>query len=198
MSYRIFCPGLPRSEKLTQSGMTLLETIVAMAMLVTFTSVVVLVMQFSHRLLVGAESSAESGVKTPEVCIVSGEKIFTDGERCEPNKGILIDQQEIQMAMDSLVEVLSQPGINAESIALPLPGHKPEEDCVENPKDDWNLPMPQVSLPPGYLMCLWSTTQPEVSVLSTPGIYLLQALPAKKSFSGLPARRLFCRPRPYC
>ena len=111
MSYRIFCPGLSRSEQLAQSGMTLLETIVAMAMLVTFTSVVVIVMQFSHHFLVEASESSpdssyqglpqENGCEDPQ----SGETIFTDGERCEPNKGILIDQLEIQMAMDSLVEV---------------------------------------------------------------------------------------------
>lgn len=208
MSYKILRSGLPQSEKLTQSGMTFLEMIVAMAMLITFTSVVVVVMQISHRFLVESESNAEPGeIIRGEICrdLQSGETIFTDGERCEPNKGILIDHQEIQMAMDSLVEVLSQPGINVLRgplpIARPLPlnGSEPkDDDCSENPAIDWRLPMPEVFLPPGYRMCLWITTEIEDPTNSRPGIYLLQALPEQKSFAGLPVRRLFCRPRPYC
>ena len=31
-----------------------------------------------------------------------------------------------------------------------------------------------------------------------PGIYVLQALPDRLDASTLPARRLFCRPRPFC
>ena len=65
--------------------------------------------------------------------------------------------------------------------------------------------MPEVSLPPGYRLCLWKTTALESSLtdlddvdVAKPGIYLLQALPERLSSSSLPVRRLFCRPRPYC
>ena len=75
-----------------------------------------------------------------------------------------------------------------------------------NPVTQWGLPMPEVSLPPGYRLCLWKTTSVESSVTdllsnhagATPGIYLLQALPESLSSASLPTRRLFCRPRPFC
>ena len=50
--------------------------------------------------------------------------------------------------------------------------------------------MPEVSLPPGYRLCLWKTTAVESSIANLledragakPGIYLLQALPEQLSF----------------
>ena len=157
--------------------------------------------------------------------------------------GVLIDHQQLHIAMDSLVEVLSQPGISRDRLfgliahkRLPLdspqsdgvqctddvnekcyPGRKiafdpdsiePNKACVSNPVADWGLrpdPLPpkaEVSLPPGYRLCLWSTsekeTRPDANGTSEPGIYLLQALPEQITPSSLPTRRLFCRPRPFC
>ena len=174
-----------RPERPNQSGMTLLEMIVAMAMLVVFTGVVVLVMQFTLRFFADAES---------------------EGNALEVSNGVLIDHQEIQIAMDHLVEVLSQPGIDVDVFALNLndPGVNLQEDCVLNPVKEWELPMSEVSLPSGYRMCLWRTTEAETrsiqnSVLTVnPGLYLLQALPEQLNPTSLPARRLFCRPRPFC
>ena len=177
-------PRFWRSERSDQSGMTLLEMIVAMAMLVVFTGVVVLVMQFTLRFF----SDAESG----------------DRNEFEVSNGVLIDHQEIQIAMDHLVEVLSQPGMDVDVFALDLPGVNLQEDCVLNPVKEWALPMPEVSLPSGYRMCLWRTTEVETrsiqnSVLTVnPGLYLLQALPEQLNPTSMPARRLFCRPRPFC
>ena len=175
-----------RSVRPDQSGMTLLEMIVAMAMLVVFTGVVVLVMQFTLRFFADAESG--------------------DRNEFEVSNGVLIDHQEIQIAMDHLVEVLSQPGIDVDMFALNLndPGVNLQENCVLNPASEWELPMPEVSLPSGYRMCLWRTTEAETrsfqnSILSVnPGLYLLQALPEQLNPTSLPARRLFCRPRPFC
>ena len=56
MSCMALRPRFSRSERSDQSGMTLLEMIVAMAMLVVFTGVVVLVMQFTLRFFSDAES----------------------------------------------------------------------------------------------------------------------------------------------
>ena len=94
------CELLLRPERPSQSGMTLLEMIVAMAMLVVFTAVVVLVMQFTLRFFTDSESGEQN--------------------EFEVSNGVLIDHLEIQMAMDRLVEVLSQPGVAVENIALTL------------------------------------------------------------------------------
>ena len=111
------------------------------------------------------------------------------------------------MAMDGLVEVLSQPGFNVEEIALNLKNLEVvdlAQDCASNPVSSWGLPMPEVSLPSGYRMCLWKTSEEEKQsntnngLTVKPGIYLLQALPERLNPANLPARRLFCRPRPFC
>ena len=200
-----------------QWGMTLLESLVAMIMLVVFTGVVALVLQFTLRFF----SVAESGEQNED----------------EVSNGVLIDHQQIQMAMDDLVEVLSQPGITLErlkgqercsvddppsscaactddfdqscrpQIAFDLTTD-PQVACpAARPVSQWSLPMPEVSFPPGYRLCLWQTTEVESSISALqpseldavqPGIYLLQALPEQLSSTSLPTRRLFCRPRPFC
>ena len=206
----------PRFASAGQLGMTMLETLMAMSMLVVFTGVVALVMQFTLRFF----SAAESG----------------DRDEFEVSNGVLIDHQQIQIAMDDLVEVLSQPGISLER----LKGQErcsvddPPSSCAActddfdescrpqiafdsgseaqlacpaaRPVTQWRLPMPEVSLPSSYRLCLWKTTAVESSVVNLledrpgakPGIYLLQALPESLSSVSLPTRRLFCRPRPFC
>lgn len=198
------------------SGMTALETFFAIGMLVVFTGVVVMVMQFTFSFF----KESESG----------------DKNEFEVFNGVLIDHQELHIAMDSLVELLSQPGISRDRLfaqercptdnppanCLPCPdnGNKkcyrgkqiafdpdlaqPNEACVSSPVANWGLNklMPEVSLPPGYRLCLWMTTEketnPDQKGKSEPGIYLLQALPQQITPSSLPTRRLFCRPRPFC
>ena len=176
-----------RSEKLEGLGMSLLEFIVTMTMLVVFTSVVALVMQFTLRFFTEAEAG--------------------ELNEFEVSNGVLIDHQQIQMVMDDLVEVLSQPGISVEDIAFAPESVSPAVACPPaRPVTQWGLPMSEVSLPPGYRLCLWRTTALESSMAALiddvdgakPGIYLLQALPEQLSSNSLPTRRLFCRPRPFC
>ena len=216
MNRRRLKSQLCRRASAGQLGMTLLESLVAIIMLVVFTSVVALVMQFTLRFF----SAAESG----------------DRNEFEVSNGVLIDHQQIQMAMDDLVEVLSQPGISLErlkglercsaddppsscaactddfdescrpQIAFDS-GSDPQLACpAARPVTQWGLPMPEVSLPPGYRLCLWKTTVVESPIANLledgagaqPGVYLLQALPESLSSVSLPTRRLFCRPRPFC
>ena len=216
MNRRKFKSQLCRRASAGQLGMTLLESLVAIIMLVVFTSVVALVMQFTLRFF----SAAESG----------------DRNEFEVSNGVLIDHQQIQMAMDDLVEVLSQPGISLErlkglercsaddppsscaactddfdescrpQIAFDS-GSDPQLACpAARPVTQWGLPMSEVSLPPGYRLCLWKTTAVESPIANLledragaqPGVYLLQALPESLSSASLPTRRLFCRPRPFC
>ena len=178
-----------RPEMYEQFGMTLLETLLAMTMLVVFTGVVAVVMQFTLRFFTTAESGEQN--------------------EFEVSNGVFIDHQQIQLAMDGVVEVLSQPGISLDGIAFDYRAVDPNVACPSAlPVTQWGLPMKEVSLPPGYRLCLWTTTAPPESSLSdllnkgddeaTPGIYLLQALPERLSSTSLPTRRLFCRPRPFC
>ena len=171
MNRRKFKSQLCRRASAGQLGMTLLESLVAIIMLVVFTSVVALVMQFTLRFF----SAAESG----------------DRNEFEVSNGVLIDHQQIQMAMDDLVEVLSQPGITLERLkgeercSVDDPpsscaactndfdescrpqiafdsGSDPQLACpAARPVTQWGLPMPEVSLPPGYRLCLWKTTAVE-------------------------------------
>ena len=190
--------------KRQSSGMTLLEMLVAVAMLVVFTGVVAMVMQFTTRFFSLAELTAEKN-------------------EFNVSNGVLIDHQQLYIAMDAIVEVLAQPGIslarlegkercssgagsfncvpcpdNARQICHPQIAFNPQVDpgvaCKPRPVAQWNLSwlMSEVMLPPGYRLCLWTTTE------SAAGIYYLQALPEQLSDSSLPTRRLFCRPRSSC
>ena len=128
-----------------QLGMTLLEMLLAMMMLVVFTGVVASVMQFTLRFFTAAESGEQN--------------------EFEVSNGVLIDHQQIQMVMDGLVEVLSQPGISVEDIAFAPESVNPAVACPPaRPVTQWGLPMREVSLPPGYRLCLWTTTAMESSM----------------------------------
>ena len=191
-------PGLLASRaslcSLEQRGMSLLEVLVAILMLVVFTGVVAMVMEFTFRFI----GEAESGERN----------------QFDVSNGVLIDHQEIQLAMDQIVEVLSQPGLTKQRLLGNEPGKpqiafdpsadSPQTACpAVDPISAWALPMGSISLPPGYRLCVWQTTVKEPSLEelddgAKPGVYLLQALPEQLSSSNLPTRRLFCRPRPFC
>ena len=173
-------------QKLNQSehecsGMTVLALLLAIAMLVVFTGVVVMVMQFTLRFFSAAESGAQNSLGT--------------------SNGVLIDHGQLHIAMDTLVEVLSQPGVSLQGISYSQ-SDQPNVACKDNPVSQWGLDKlvdeNEVAdlLPPGYRLCLFKTT--ELETVSSPGIYRLQALPEQLSASSLPTRRLFCRPRPLC
>ena len=158
------------------AGMTLLEVLVAMSMLVVFTAVVVMVTEFTNQFFVDAEGGFKGG---------------------------LVEQVEIQIDMDRLVGVLSQSGGVSYSHARQISNtysSTPSSTCV-GPGGDiaevWNLPIPSTSLTSaGYSLCLWSTLPAETR--SSPGIYVLQALPETVSATRFPVRRIFCRPRYLC
>ena len=177
-------------------GMTLLEMLLAVLMLVVFTGVVAMVMEFTFRFLGAAE--------------------LGDSNDLEVSNGVLIDHQEIHLAMDQLVAILVQPGITKSRLDGDEPGFSqmafpldaaPQSACIAaDPASQWGEPIPSIALPPGYRLCLWKTSVPESSIEdlieedegAQPGIYMLQALPEELSASKLPTRRLFCRPRMFC
>ena len=176
--------------------MTLLEMLLAVLMLVVFTGVVAMVMEFTFRFLGEVESGENNDM--------------------EVSNGVLIDHQEIHLAMDQLVEVLGQPGIiksrlDGDESGFPQMAFSldvaPQAACIAgDPASLWGAPIPSIVLPPGYRLCLWKTSVAESSMEdliadaegAKPGIYLLQALPEELGASTLPTRRLFCRPRLFC
>lgn len=178
------------------SGMSLLEMVVAMMMLVLFTGVVVAVLELTARFVADQEAGADGA------------------------NGVLIDHQEIQAGLDQLAEVLGQPGISKERLDGRLTeqgwpqiafssSENPDRVCApagSNPLAWWRLPGPSLSFPAGYRICVWRTGLVESSAQALSsmqpgakaGIYVLQALPERSGAASLPTRRLFCRPRPYC
>lgn len=162
----------------SQSGMTLLELLIALMMLVTFTGVVVMVMEFTLRFLRDTKNAVGNGA--------------------------LIDHIEAQLSMDQLVEVLSQPGISKEDIEE-ISTDCTDNPAVEWKGKFSNARLfPEIYPPLGYQFCLRATSvvEDEWEILlanGKPGIYILQALPdGPLGPSRLPVRRLFCRPRPFC
>ena len=175
--------------------MTVLELLVAVIMLLVFTGVVVMVSGTLFRFL------------SP---IVSG-----TGTGSLRSNGLLIDQMELRGIMRSLVSILEQPGISREQLlgqagesAIAYPqSTDADQACVIDPVREWNLPLEPgsiSSLPPGYRMCVWTTsvkeatTQQLLAEEASPGVYVIQALPEQLTTSHLPIRLLFCRPKPFC
>ena len=190
MTRKRFNSQLSKRANLGQVGMTLLESLVAIVMLVVFTGVVTLVMQFTLRFF----SAAESGDRNDLIELLSQPGITLDRlkgkERCSPHD----PPSSCEPCTDASDERCRP------QIAFDL-GTDPQVACpAARPVTQWLLPMPEVSLPPGYRLCVWETTAIERSLASEDpqGIYLLQALPEVLSSASLPTRRLFCRPRPFC
>ena len=186
-----------RIKPISQVGMTLVEMVIAIAMLVIFMATVASVLSFTQRFLKQTET-------------LDGGDTYLAGIG---SKGLLVDQHELQIGMDALVEQLQQPGWSAEDIQQITtdPGRR----CSYNPVVSWGLMGSALTFPPRYRICLWASSLVEpVDIIngglvvssaveqltngSPPGIYILQALPDQLDASTLPTRRLFCRPRPFC
>ena len=188
---------LYRTSRSISSGMTVLELLVAVTLLLAFTGVVVFVSGTLLRFL------------SP---MVRG-----NGSGTLRSNGLLIDQTELRVTMKSLVSLLEQPGISRNEVlgledgrlsAIAHPqSADPDQVCVIDPIRAWNLPLTTGSvpaLPAGYRLCVWTTsiqeatTQQLLSGGASPGVYVMQALPEVLTTSHLPSRLLFCRPKPFC
>ena len=160
-------------------GMTLVEVLIALMLLVAFMGVYVAVTEFTNRFL------GES------------EKVLPGSQ------GLLVDQHQLQTAMDRLADTLAQPGIEQTEIASII-----TSGCTYDPTGSWALPGAKPDFPPGYRICLRSTSLAESPITqlldrskfpqARSGIYVLQALPDEVSATTQQSRRLFCRPKPFC
>lgn len=192
------------SEDSSALGMTVLELLLAVTMLMVFTGVVAAVMEVTLRFMGEAECPVD----------VSGVRRCNDENTKDVANGVLIDRQHIEFLFDQLEPVLVQPGIHHSRIkaisgALGDPPSQPA--CTpEATTSFWAATVPELpvlTFPRGYHICLWRTGLLEASMddllnpgnsSATPGLYVLQALPTELNASTLPVRRLFCRPRPFC
>ena len=186
------------------SGMSVLELLLAITMLMVFTGVVAAVMEVTLRFMGEAECPVD----------------VTDVRRCNDENavnvanGVLIDRQEIEVLFDQIEEVLLQPGVHrsqVESIAGTL-SQSPAQVCTPDSTtfmwaNNYIPELPVLTFPRGYHVCLWQVGPREALMedlivptrtSATPGLYVLQALPARLNASTLPVRRFICRPRPFC
>ena len=189
----------------SSSGMSVLELLLAITMLMVFTGVVAAVMEVTVRFMGDAECPVDvNGVSRH--CNDKNTEVVANGG--------LIDRQRIEFLFDQLELFLAQPGIHLsqiEAISGTLSDLPSQPACTpEATTSFWagKVPgLPVLSFPRGYHICLWRTGLPEASMKdlanrfnssATPGLYVLQALPTRLNASTLPVRRLFCRPRPFC
>lgn len=195
------------SADASASGMSVLELLLAVTMMMVFTGVVAAVMEVSLRFM----GEAECPVDLNGVPRCNDESTDTD----DVANGVVIDRQRIEALFDQMEPVLVQPGIHRSrirSISGAL-GDVPSDVCTGNgsttvwTSNDKVPELPVLNFPRGYHLCLWRTGLPEASMeqlldttnsSATPGLYVLQALPTQLNAATLPARRLICRPRPFC
>ena len=193
------------SDDSSASGMSILELLLAVTILMVFTGVVVAVMEVTLRFMGEAECPVDVG----------GVSRCNNKNTEDVANGVLIDRQRIEVLFDQLEQVLVQPGIHRSriaSISRSL-GSPPAEACTPASSTSvWasndKIPeLPVMTFPLGYHICLWQTGLQEAAMeelvdptnsSATPGLYVLQALPTELNASTLPVRRLICRPRPFC
>tara|TARA_Y100001978_G_C23404187_1_gene296075 strand:+ start:13 stop:549 length:537 start_codon:yes stop_codon:yes gene_type:complete len=167
-------------------GMTLLEVVFAQAVFIGFLAVFLATFGFVQKFIKGSE---ELNLST---------------------MGLLIDHQYLYKEMDYISNIISQPAFIESDLDIMI------KTCTRNPKKDWNLPGRKISIPNGYIICLKRTSLFEPrdnfdsngNIIKTsikkllegekPGIYVLLSLPENISSASIPARRLFCRPLPFC
>jgi len=171
---------IPRKNQ--NQGMTLPELVLAIFMLIAFTGFTVMIVRYTARFFQPLNEEAK------EEFISSGKEL----------QDILNDQTQINNAFDSIIEILSEPGIKKNYI-LNL-------ECTSLPSLEWNIPsIDTKAIPKSYKICIKSTflSESSYSMLSSgegkPGIYILYSKPDNGvSVNAIPIRRIFCRPKPFC
>ena len=163
--------------------MTLPELILAVLMLTAFTGITVMVTEFTSRFF------QPLNVEVKEEAIEAKSEEISD---------MLNDHSQINDTLDSIIEILSEPGINKNFI-LNL-------KCTSLPSLEWGIPsIDTKAIPKSYKICIKPTTLSESDYLQLanaegkPGIYILYSKPNQGvSVNATPIRRIFCRPKPFC
>ena len=169
-------------QKVNNKGMTLPELVLAILMLTAFTAVTVLVTEFTSRFFQPLNEEAKEE-------FITSNKELSD---------ILNDHSQINSAFDSIIEILSEPGIDRNFI-LNL-------ECTSLPSLEWGIPsIDTKAIPKSYKICIKPTSLSESNYTQLansegkPGIYILFSKPENGvSVNATPVRRIFCRPKPFC
>ena len=169
-------------EGIENKGMTLPELILAVLMLTAFTGITVMVTAYISRFFQPLNEEAKEEY-------ISSNKELNDK---------LNDHNKINKALDSIIEILSEPGIK-KSFILDL-------KCTSLPSLDWNIPsIDTAPIPKSYKICVKPTSLSEsdyselANAQGKPGIYILYAKPENGvTINSTPVRRIFCRPKPFC
>ena len=168
--------------RINNDGMTLPELILAVLMLTAFTGITVMVTAYTSRFFQPLNEEAKEEY-------ISSNKELSDK---------LNDHNQINKALDSVIEIFSEPGIDRDFI-LNL-------GCTSLPSLEWNIPsIDTEALPKSYKICIKPTSLSERDYFTLandegkPGIYILYAKPENGvSVNSIPIRRIFCRPKPFC
>ena len=128
------------SDDSSASGISVLELLLAITMLMVFTGVVVAVMEVTLRFMGEAECPVD----------VSGVRRCNDENTEDVANGVLIDRQQIELLFDQLESVLTQPGIHHSRIA-----------AISGALGD---PPAQPACTPGETTSFWTATVPELPV----------------------------------
>ena len=163
-------------------GMSLPELILAVLMLSAFTGMTVMVTEFTARFFQPLNKEVQE------------ENISSNNEPSD----MLNDHAQINNTFDSIIEILSEPGINKNFI-LNL-------KCTSLPSVEWDIPsIDTKAIPKSYKICIKPTTLSESDYLQLanaegkPGIYIIYSKPEQGvSVNATPIRRIFCRPKPFC
>ena len=169
-------------KETNNKGMTLPELILAVLMLTAFTGVTVMVTEYTSRFFQPFNQEAKEEY-------ITSEKELRD---------VLNDTSKINNTIDSIIEILSEPGID-QNFILSL-------KCTALPSLEWNIPSIDTNaIPNSYKICIKRTSLIESSYSELlngngkPGIYILYSKPDEGvSFNATPVRRIFCRPKPFC
>jgi len=158
-----------KSKQKNNEGMTFPELILAFLMLTAFTGVTVIVTQYTSTFL----------------------------KKVNDNSDVVNDFVQLNFAFDSIIEILSEPGINKNEIS--------DFTCTNVPSEDWTIPsVDDKAIPDSYEICLDEILfEDDLEQLisdedANPGIYILYSKIKKQSISTIPVRRIFCRPKPFC
>ena len=170
------------NKKVENLGMTLPELILSFLLLSAFTGVFIVVTQFTAKFFQPFNNEAKEEY-------LSSDKELND---------IMNDHIKINNAFDAIVDYLSQPGIEKNTI-LNL-------ECTSLPYLDWQIPsIDSKAIPASYKVCIKPTQLPESTYLNLndysgkPGIYIIYSKPINGiTYNSTPVRRIFCRPKPFC
>ena len=168
-------------KKINNDGMTFPELVLAILMLTAFTTITAMVTQFTTSFFQPLE--------------VDDKELRYDW---------LNDNLKINKAFDSIIEFLSQPGIDKNTV-LDIT-NDPKKQCTSLPKTEWGIPtLTTNAIPKSYKICLKPSSLSEsnysqlVNREGKAGIYILYSKPVGGvTVNAIPIRRIFCRPKPFC